>query len=125
ALATGEPNTGLADDGIVALWQLADEGIVGSRPRRFLDFGRRCAEAAIGNVGAYRVVEQADFLGDQRDGAAQRGDCYPAHILPVDQYASRIDIAEARDEVEDRRFSGSRGAGQRYRMAGRDRQRET
>ena len=65
------PDAVLADHRIVALRQFANEGIGGGRPRHFLDFGKGCAEAAIGDIGAHAVVEQADLLSDQRDGAAQ------------------------------------------------------
>ena len=121
-LAAGQSDAVLADHRIVALRQLANERVGGSRARRFLDFGRGCAKAAIGDIGAHSVVEQADFLSDQRDRAAQRGDRHRAHILPVDCDASRFDVEESRDQVEHGRFSRSQRADQRHGLAGRDRQ---
>src|SRR6516164_7075793 len=69
------------------------------------------------------LAEQTDFLRDERDGAAQRGDGYQADVLAVDRNASRLDIEEPRDQVEDRRFSRTRWADEGNRAARRDRQR--
>src|SRR6516165_11101890 len=107
----------LADQSVVALRQLLDELVGAGRSRRRLDRSRRGPEPAIGDVGAHRVVEQTDFLRDERDGAAQRGDGYQADVLAVDRNASRLDIEEPRDQVEDRRFSRTRWADEGNRAA--------
>ncbi len=60
-----------------------------------------------------------------RDRSAQRGQRHRADILPVDRDAAFLDLEKARDQVEDRRFAGPRGADQRHRAPGRDGQRHT
>ena len=108
-LPAGEPDAMLADRRVVALRQVADEGVGGGGNRGGLDIGVRRTEPAIGDVGAHRVVEQADLLRDQRDRAAQRGERHRADFLPVDQNAAGIGVVKARDQVEQRRFSGAGG----------------
>ena len=51
-----------ADHRLIAVRQLADETIGAGGDRRRLDLGIRRVEAAIGDIGPHRVVEQADLL---------------------------------------------------------------
>src|SRR5208283_2194685 len=60
ALAAGEADAVLANQGIITSRQLSNKPVGGGCPRRCLDLGRRGAEPSIGDVGADRVVEQAD-----------------------------------------------------------------
>ncbi len=75
------------------------------------------AGPAVGDVGAHRVVEQADLLADQRDGAAQAGERDAANVLPVDGEASGRDIVEPWDQIEHGRLSRARRADQRHGLA--------
>src|SRR6266568_7650018 len=119
ALSARELDAVLADDGVITLWQGCDELVGGGGFRGGDDLLLAGAEAAIGDVRAYRVVEQGDLLADQRDGTAQRAERHLADILSVDGDAPGVDVVEARNEVENGGLAGAGGADQGDSLAGR------
>src|SRR5437660_20786 len=114
----------LADQRVVAIRKLIDEATGARRLRRCLDLGFGGAEPAIGDVGAHRVIKQADLLSDDSDGATQRRERHRTNVLPIDRDAPLTNIEKPRDQVEDRRFARSRRADEGNGAARRNRQRD-
>src|SRR4029453_8315034 len=87
-----------------------------------LDRRLRRARAAVGDVGADRLVEQHRVLGHQADRGAQGflGDV--AQVLVVDQDAPVVDLVETEQKAYQRRLAGPRAADHGQRLPGRDRE---
>ena len=85
ALTAGEPRAALAEDGVVAVGQLADEAVRVRGARRRLDL--RVGEPigrAVGDVVSHRVVEQHRVLAHDSGQPAQRGERDLARIDSVE-----------------------------------------
>src|SRR5690606_30188113 len=103
ALAAGQGDAALADDGVVAVVELADElgGLrVFGRPYDGVAAG--LLPEAEGDVLGHRAGEQHDVLLDGGDLGAQRVEVPFAHVDPVDQDAAGGDVVDARDELGQR-----------------------
>ncbi|CAO4137227.1 hypothetical protein OFEAOIEE_LOCUS4996 [Methylorubrum extorquens] len=124
ALPAREPRAALADDGVVAFWQVAHEtvasGGAGHREhRRVVRFGS--CEADIVHHGA---VQQPDLLRHHRERVAQRILPHAGDWLFVDADLAAIDVVEALEQVHERRFARPRRSDDADLLAGRDRQRD-
>ena len=111
-LATGQPHATVADHGVVALGQGANEpvGVGGFRRAAHVvvaDLGE-----SVGDVPAHRVVEQDRLLRDDPELPAQRGQRHLAQIDPVQGDASRGRIIEPRQQVHHRALAGAARAHQ-------------
>ena len=71
ALAAGKFDAVRTYYRVVAHRHVADEGIGGSHLSSFHNIPFACVHAAIGDIGAHRIVEQHNLLADERHGAAQ------------------------------------------------------
>src|SRR5258708_32730871 len=95
----------LADQRVVAIRKLIYEATGARRLRRCLDLGFGGAEPAIGDVGAHRVIEQADLLSDDSDGATQRRERHRTNVLPTEPEAPLTNTENPRDQLAERRFA--------------------
>ncbi len=125
ALPAGEREAALADAGVVALGEVADE-LVGLRGRgRGPDLGVGGVGAAVGDVGAHRVGEEESLLEHhaRRRGAARPATASRTSRPPIVRDAA-LHVVEAGHEQRDRRLARARGADHRERLAGAHRERD-
>ena len=119
-LAAGEGHATLADDRVVALGKahhvLVELGDLAGIVEVVLGQLVRVAKA---NVGAQRHGEQERLLRRVADRLAERRERVRPHIAAVDQYLSRGDVEEPRDQVDERRLARPGGAHDGQRRAGR------
>src|SRR4051812_22506530 len=81
---------------------------------------RRILQPAVGNVGGDAVVEEDDFLGHERNIAAQALERELPDIVTVERNASGRWRVKARQEIGDRRLAAAGAAYEGYRLAGCD-----
>ena len=117
ALAAGQGEALLADDGAVAVRQAGDELVGFRRPGRRDDLLRRRIGPAVGDVGADRVGEQEAVLHHQADRGPQRLQGQVADIPAADPDHAAPDVIEARQQQGDRRLARSGRADHRERLA--------
>ena len=77
---------------------------------------------AIRMLARRRVVEEIGVLRDQRDHAAQLVELVVAQVGAVQRDAAGIGIPEAHQQLRRRGLARARGADQRHRLAGGDRE---
>src|ERR1700757_3641189 len=103
-LSPGEAETTFANDRFVTHGSFADEVMRQGGAGRGLDQLLRDVRLPIGNVVANRIVKKHRVLGHDADLRAQGMQRDVADVLAVDEQASRGDIEEARDQVDERAF---------------------
>ncbi len=105
ALAAGEAEAALADDGVVALGQRRDRVVDLGGARRLLDLlvGRiRPREA---QVLAHRGVEEVGLLRDDADRVGQRAEPQLAQVGAVEPHGAALGVVQAGGEVAERRLA--------------------
>ena len=124
ALAPGEQGALLADDGVVAVRQGADEVVRLGRAGGRLDLLVGRVRAAEGDVGTDGVGEQEGVLEDDADLAAQAVERHVAHVDAFEANVPGLDVVEAREQQPDRRLPRARRADNPDRLARGDLQGE-
>src|SRR5439155_9823846 len=114
----GEAHAALADQRGEAFRRLADErhrvrGLGGGDYFLFA----RAAQAAVGDIGVDRVVEEHDVLAHEGDVRAQAGERQLLEVVAVEQDAPGGGRVKARQEVDERRLAAAGAAHQRHRLA--------
>ena len=94
ALAAGEAEAFLADDGVVALRHAQNEIVRQGIARGLLHQGVLDVRLTVGDVVVHGVVEEDGLLRDLRHLAAQRGQGEIAQIVAVNENAAGGDIEE-------------------------------
>src|SRR5450631_85502 len=110
ALAAAETGAAFTDYGVVALGEFRDEvggesGLCGGFHASFRDAGQ-----AVADIVPDGVVEEDVFLGDHGDLFAERTEGDGADVGAVDANLAGGEFVEARDEIDERGFSGAAGA---------------
>src|SRR5690606_486835 len=105
ALTAGKHHATLADKGVVALRQIADEAVAERITRSLYDFLVGRSGAAVADVLADTAVEQCGFLRHHGDLLAQAVLADAANVLTVDEDTPVTYVIEALDEVDQRRFA--------------------
>ena len=118
ALAAGEAVAAVADDGVEALGQGADQPGDLGRLERGPDGPVVGVGAGVEQVGADGVVEHVGVLGDVADHVLQRLQRHLAHVVAADADGARADVVEPRDQVGDRGLARARRTHQRDHLAG-------
>ena len=120
ALAAGELQPALADDGVEALRHALDEFGAARLLGGAIDLGVARLRLAVAEILEHRAVEQRDVLLHHGDILAQAflGDL--GDVLLVDQHVAAVGIVEALDQREHGRLAGARPAGQADPLAGPD-----
>ena len=77
----------------------------------------RGVQAAVADVIHDGAGENEAILQHDTHLRAQRVQRYLGDIVPVDEHPAGIDVVETRDEVDDRRFAGTRGTDKRDGLA--------
>ena len=122
ALATGELDALVADNGVEAFGPGGNE-IIGVRPaRRALDFGRRRIWLDQREIVADRGVKQDRFLRHIADGAAPGAQRCAGELMIAEADRTRAGIDQAEQRVHKRRLAGAGAADDRKHT--RDRQRQ-
>jgi hypothetical protein len=114
ALAAGKAQPALADQGVQAFRQLADEAqrVCGFRGRDDVALGG-AVHRAVGDVRVDGIVEQHDLLADERDVAAQAFQRQGLQVVPVEEHAAARGRVEPRQQVDERGLAAARAAHQR------------
>src|SRR5216683_643928 len=94
----------LADDGLVAVLERADELVRVSGARRRLDLVPARARHAVGDVLRHGLVEQHDFLRDDADLLPEGRQRDVAHVDAVNEDASGADVVESGQQVDEGRL---------------------
>ena len=113
-LAAREPVAPLADDGVEAVGQLADQVADLRLGQGVQDLGLARLRAGVQEVGPQRVVEEVRVLGHHADHVAHRGHGGVPHVDAAEAHRPRRHVVEARHQVRDGRLAGSGGAHQRH-----------
>ena len=101
ALAARQLDPVAPDPGVVAVGKGHDEVVGPGVARRLDDLILAGLELAVSDVGADGVVEQADFLADQPNTGAQRGQRNFAQVGAVYGNPAAVDVIEPGNQVED------------------------
>jgi hypothetical protein len=108
----------LADDRIVAAWQLHDK-LVRMRALGSLDNLLACGVGtAVGNVLGHRALEQPSVLQHHAKGTAKACARVVTRRPAIDHDASGIDIVKPQQQVDERCLAAARGADQGKAHAG-------
>ena len=117
-MALAERTAVLADDRIVAAWQLHDKLVRVRALGGFDHLLARSSWATVSDVVRHRALEQPCVLQNHAKGAAQARTRVVARSLAIDRDAAGIDIVKAQQQVDERRLSAARGADQGKAHAG-------
>ncbi len=107
-LATRQAVAALADDGVETVGQFIDHIEDASSLARRHELIVGCVRVRVTQVGAHRVVEHVRVLVDHTDRAPEAFLGDGADVVPIDTERTASYVIEARHEVEQRRFAGSR-----------------
>ena len=107
ALATRQALRAFAEQGVVALGQRHDEVVRRGHPRRLLDLLPRRIRMTEGDVGRNRVGKEEAFLENQTDVPTHVVEVERAHIVAVEQHATRGRIEEPRDQAHEDALAGA------------------
>ncbi len=105
ALAARKRHAVFADRRVVALRLLQDEFMRMGKFRRLDDFLIRRVRAAIADIVGNGAFKQIGLLRDIGDGMAQRLLLDLCDILSVEQDLAAVEILEALDKIDERRFA--------------------
>ena len=108
----------LADDRIVAAWQLHDKLMRTSALGRLDNLLARGVGTAVSDVFRHRALEQPSVLQHHAKGAAQACTRVITRRPAIDHDASGIDIVKPQQQVDERRLAAARGADQGKAHAG-------
>ena len=86
---------------------------------RLLDLVASRAGHAECNVVGNRCAEEKRFLRNETDSAAEHCERQIPDINPIDEHRSWRRVVQSRQQVQERRFSGTSGADDRRRRTGR------
>ena len=117
ALAAGEADAALADDGVVALRQAGNETVGVGRPCGGFHFGVARVRLAEADVLRRRAVEQVRVLVDDAEARAERSAVERAQVLAAEQDASHLRVVEAHEQAQDRRLTGAARADDAHPLA--------
>ena len=117
ALAAGEGQAALADPGLVAVRQVADEGVGLGAAGRLFDLLEARLGPRVGDVLGDAGGEQEAVVGDEGDLAAQAADVDLAHVGAVDEHRALARVVEAGDQRHQAGLARARGADQGDRAA--------
>src|SRR5260221_1095791 len=112
----------LANDGVEALRQAADELGAARHLGGAEDFGLARLRLAVSQVLEHRPVEQRDILLHDGDRLPQALLGHLGYVLPVDQNPSRRGLIEPLKQGEDGRLAGAGSPDETESLAGRDMQ---
>src|SRR5262245_19762455 len=124
ALAAGELDAALADDGVVALLEALHELLAVSGAADGLDLGARRVRAREGDVLGDRAVEQEVVLQDHAEVAAVVGQAQAREVAAVDRDAPALRAAEGHHEADERALARAARANERRGRAGRRAERD-
>ena len=113
ALPTGDRQAALADLGLVALGQAADEVVRLRAPGGRFDLLDRGVGAGVGDVLGDRGGEQEGVVADDRHRGAQRAQAHLADVGSVQQHAARGRVVQPRDQRHEAGLARARGSHQR------------
>src|SRR4051812_19469375 len=107
----------LADRGLVAVGEKADEAVDLRQARRLLHLLAGGLPAAVLDVVADGVVEQHRVLRNHADRGAQGCLRDVGYVLTIDENAPARRLVEAEQKPRDGRLAGARGADDRHGLA--------
>ena len=87
----------LADDGVVAVWQLFDEVVREGDARGLFDLARGGVGATVSDVVAHGVVKEHRLLRDDGEMRAQTVEPRVAQVRAIPEHRAAGRIVEARD----------------------------
>ncbi len=108
----------LADDRIVAAWQLHDKLVRMRALARLDNLLARGVRTAVGDVFRHRALEQPSVLQHHAKGTAQACARVVTRGTAIDRNATGIDIVKAQQQVDERRLATARRADQGKAHAG-------
>ena len=123
-LAAGQAVAALADPGVQAIRQRGGELGDAGAARGLLDLGVGGLGAGEADVVADRAGEQHRALADPGGQPRQRLRHQIGDVGTVDRHAAPVGAHEAQQDLDHRRFAGTRRAGQHQRLAGRHAERQ-
>ena len=119
ALPARQRQAALADHGVVAVRERADEVVRLRAAGRLLDLGVARIGSRERDVVAHRGREQERVLRDRRDRAPQRTWLELAHVDAVDDHPPGLHVVQPRDQRGQRRLARAGRADQRERATRR------
>src|SRR5215218_6243728 len=120
SLASGEGVAPLADDGLVAIFEVHYE-VVGVGCFGGLDNLLRCSvQLAVGDVLLDGGAEEDRALKDDPDLLAQGLELVVLYVSPIDPDGAASGFVEAEDKADEGRLASSRSADQCHPLAGKD-----
>src|SRR5215218_5907985 len=117
ALAAGEADAPLADDGVIALRQRQDKVVCLGRAGGGFDLIACRVGPAVGDVVAHGAGEEQRGLHDHPDLAPQARERHVANVVAVEEHASLTHVVEARDEVDEGGFARAGRAQDGHRLS--------
>ena len=108
ALATRQPHSALAHDGLVSIGERLDEVVRVRGPRRGHELLRSCLRACVEDVLRDRGREQDRFLQHDRELTAQVAEPVVANVDPIQQDPTAPRLVEARKQPGKGRLPGAR-----------------
>ena len=117
-LAPGHAVAALADQRVVAGFQLHDAVVDEGRARGGLQLRLGRVGLCVQQVAAHGRVEQVGLLRDHGDHVRDRVDGDVAHVVAVDQHRAAGDVVQARDQVRDGRLAGAARADDGRQLSG-------
>ncbi len=123
-LPAGEPDSALANDGVIALRQPADEFVGIGRPGHGFQLGPGRLGPAHAQVVLDRAVEQIGILVHHGDLTANLIEGEIAQVAAADQYTSGLRVVEPQQQTGDRRLARAAGPDDAHALAGLDGERQ-
>src|SRR5271156_904015 len=117
SLSPAQARTFLANLRVVPLRHVEDEVMRERHSRRLLYLAHWNIRLAIRNVVPHRIVEQHRLLRHLADLLTQRSDRHIPQIMSINQNPSFIHIEESRNQIHQRRFSGTTRSDKRNHLA--------
>src|SRR5262249_38331859 len=107
----------IVEDCVVAVWQGLDEVVDEGRLRGGDHLLVRGVWAGVCDVVANSALEQPGVLQHHADALAQVGSPHLSDVDAVERDASRVELVEAHDEVDEGGLAGAGGSDDRDRLS--------
>src|SRR5262249_42627165 len=124
ALAAGEFDTAVADQGLVALGKAGDKIVRIGLAGGVLDIGATSTGSAVGDVVGNGAAKQQYLLRHDRHLVTQMAQRVVAAVSAVDQYPARVGVVKTEQQRDNRRFARAARTDQGDPLAGPRRQRQ-